>query len=324
MNKLESEEVIKQDIPFDLAELLSKANTERQMQAAEKLIEYKVDWERSDMKYTSLIGNPLYLARILNIVAENAIKFTNAGGCIQVWCEKKAENAEQVIYQFGCSDNGIGMSEEFLSHAFDMFAQENETSRARYEGTGLGLAMARKIADRLGGTIEIESKKGCGTTVLMTLPFRIGESSESEEKNVAGTEAVSLEGLRALVAEDNELNMEIVKFMLEENGIQADCAGDGLDAVSKFEKSEPGYYDVICMDIMMPHMNGWDAARKIRSMKREDAHSIPIIAMSANSFTEDIINSRISGMNRHVAKPLDMKKLLHVIQECIGSCARQN
>lgn len=319
MNKLESEEGIHKDIPFDLADLLNRVNTDQQKKAADKLIDYVVDWERADLKYRYLIGNPLYVERLLTAVADNAVKFTNPGGRIQVWCEEKASDAGHVTCQFGCCDNGIGMSESFVEHAFDMFAQENEISRSKYEGCGLGLAIARKVADLLGGTIEIRSQKGKGTTVLITIPFRIGEKTEIQK--AAPREEVAVEGLRVLVVEDNELNMEIAKYMLEENGMQVECAEDGVEAVNKFEQSEPGYYDIICMDIMMPNMNGWDAARKIRSMKRTDARSVPMIAMSANSFTEDIINSHIAGMNRHIAKPLDMKKLLSAIKECAGTRA---
>lgn len=315
MNKLESETEVKQNIPFDLAELLSKANSSREKMAADKLIDYVVDWKRSGIKHRYLIGNPLYVERILTIIADNAVKFTNAGGQIQVWGEEKTADDRQVIYQFGCSDTGIGMSEEFVKRAFDMFSQENETSRSKYEGSGLGLAIAKKIADKLGGTIEIQSQKEKGTTVLITLPFKIGERIETEKPSAQGE--VSLDGLRVLVAEDNELNMEIARYMLEENGMQVECAVDGMDAVKKFQNSESGYYDVICMDIMMPNLNGWDAARKIRTMKRADAEKIPIIAMSANTFIEDIIKSRISGMDQHVAKPLDMNQLRNVLQECV-------
>ena len=221
-----------------------------------------------------------------------------------------------MLCEFGCADNGIGMSEEFIGHAFEMFSQENQTSRTQYEGSGLGLSIAKKIVGYLGGKIELESRKGVGTTVIMTVPFRIGITEPFKKRTVR--EGISLEGKRALVAEDNELNMEIVKFMLEDHGIVVDCVADGLEAVKKFEENEPGYYDVIYMDIMMPNMNGWDATRKIRSMQRPDAGTIPIIAMSANAFAEDIINSRISGMNRHIAKPLDAESVLNVFKECIN------
>ena len=316
MNKLEAEEYTDKEISFNLADVLKQANTERQILAEKKNVSYIVDWENSDLTYVNLSGNPVYLERLLAAVSDNAVKFTNPGGCVKVWCKQKKADNEHVLCEFGCADNGIGMSEEFIGHAFEMFSQENQTSRTQYEGSGLGLSIAKKIVGYLGGKIELESRKGVGTTVIMTVPFRIGITAPFEKRTVH--EGISLEGKRALVAEDNELNMEIVKFMLEDHGIIVDCAEDGLEAVKKFEENEPGYYDVIYMDIMMPNMNGWDATRKIRSMQRPDAGTIPIIAMSANAFAEDIINSRISGMNRHIAKPLDAESVLNVFKECIN------
>lgn len=313
MNKLEFEEFSDQELTFDLAELLSRANTGKQILAEEKNINFVVDWKKSDLKHIWLKGNPVYVERILTAVADNAVKFTEPGGSIALWCVEKAADDGNVIYEFTCQDSGIGMSESFVPHAFEMFSQENETSRSKYEGTGLGLAIAKKMADRLGGTIEIKSKKNVGTTVTITIPFKIGEQEKTEKTG----EEISLEGMRALVVEDNELNMEIAKFMLENNGVCVECAFDGLEAVKKFEESPPGHYDAIFMDIMMPNMNGWDAARKIRSMKKMDARTIPIIAMSANAFAEDIINSRISGMNQHLSKPLEEKKLLAAFRECM-------
>ena len=316
MNKLEAEEYTDKEISFNLADVLKQANTERQILAEKKNVSYIVDWENSDLTYVNLSGNPVYLERLLAAVSDNAVKFTNPGGCVKVWCKQKKADNEHVLCEFGCADNGIGMSEEFIGHAFEMFSQENQTSRTQYEGSGLGLSIAKKIVGYLGGKIELESRKGVGTTVIMTVPFRIGITAPFEKRTVH--EGISLEGKRALVAEDNELNIEIVKFMLEDHGIIVDCAEDGLEAVKKFEENEPGYYDVIYMDIMMPNMNGWDATRKIRSMQRPDAGTIPIIAMSANAFAEDIINSRISGMNRHIAKPLDAESVLNVFKECIN------
>lgn len=197
MNKLESGGVVEQEIPFNLA------------------------------------GNPIYVERLLTNISDNAVKFTGPGGSVRVWCAEKYADEERVVYEFGCADTGIGMSETFLEHAFEPFTQENETSRSRYEGTGLGLAIAKKIVDRLDGDIAIESKKGVGTTVTMTFPFKIGEPVE-KEKNV-NYEEIPVEGLRALLAEDNELNMEITKFMLEDYGIHVECAADGEEAVQKFK-----------------------------------------------------------------------------------------
>ena len=320
MNKLETEQFVENDIPFNLAAVLNRVNTDQQMQAGKKKIDYVVDWKKSEMNHMYLMGNPVYIEKLLTVITDNAVKFTKPGGNVSVWCRKISEDDERAVYEFGCSDNGIGMSEEFAGHAFEMFSQENKTSRTQYEGTGLGLAIAKKITERLGGTIEIKSKKNYGTTVTMTIPFKTGVQNlmqYTENVNTESTEDIPLEGLHALIAEDNELNLEIAKLMLEEKGICVECAADGKEAVAKFEESEPGYYDVIFMDIMMPYMNGWDATRKIRTLQRPDADKIPIIAMSANAFAEDIINSHISGMNWHLTKPIDADKLMTALKECI-------
>ena len=320
MNKLETEQFVENDIPFNLAAVLNRVNTDQQMQAGKKKIDYVVDWKKSELNHMYLMGNPVYIEKLLTVITDNAVKFTKPGGNVSVWCREISEDGERAFYEFGCSDNGIGMSEEFAGHAFEMFSQENKTSRTQYEGTGLGLAIAKRITERLGGTIEIKSKKNCGTTVTMTIPFKTGVQNlmqYTENVNTESTEDIPLEGLHALIAEDNELNLEIAKFMLEEKGICVECAADGKEAVAKFEESEPGYYDVIFMDIMMPYMNGWDATRKIRTLQRPDADKIPIIAMSANAFAEDIINSHISGMNWHLTKPIDADKLMTALKECI-------
>lgn len=320
MNKLETEQFVENDIPFNLAAVLNRVNTDQQMQAGKKKIDYVVDWKKSELNHMYLMGNPVYIEKLLTVITDNAVKFTKPGGNVSVWCREISEDDERAFYEFGCSDNGIGMSEEFAGHAFEMFSQENKTSRTQYEGTGLGLAIAKKITERLGGTIKIKSKKGCGTTVIMTIPFKTGVQNlmqYTENVNTESTEDIPLEGLHALIAEDNELNLEIAKFMLEEKGICVECAADGKEAFEKFKESEPGYYDVIFMDIMMPYMNGWDATRKIRTLQRPDADKIPIIAMSANAFAEDIINSHISGMNWHLTKPVDADKLMTALKECI-------
>lgn len=320
MNKLETEQFVENDIPFNLAAVLNRVNTDQQMQAGKKKIDYVVDWKKSELNHMYLMGNPVYIEKLLTVITDNAVKFTKPGGNVSVWCREISEDDERAFYEFGCSDNGISMSEEFAGHAFEMFSQENKTSRTQYEGTGLGLAIAKKITERLGGTIEIKSKKNCGTTVTMTIPFKTGVQNlmqYTENVNTESTEDIPLEGLHALIAEDNELNLEIAKLMLEEKGICVECAADGKEAVAKFEESEPGYYDVIFMDIMMPYMNGWDATRKIRTLQRPDADKIPIIAMSANAFAEDIINSHISGMNWHLTKPIDADKLMTALKECI-------
>lgn len=313
MSKLESEEYTEQKITFNLAEVLNHANTEKQMEAAEKKVEFIVDWENSELDHMYLYGNPVYLERVLTIIANNAIKFTNPGGHICVSCKETYADDKKVVYEFVCSDTGIGMNKEFISHAFDMFSQENESSRTKFEGTGLGLAIAKKLVDRMNGTIRIDSKKNVGTTVAVTVSFDIANSDEIIE--TVDYDSISVEGMHAMLAEDNELNMEIAKLMLENNGIHVDSVANGAEAVEAFRNSELNYYDVIFMDIMMPCLNGWDAARLIRTMKRADSESVPIIAMSANAFAEDIINSRISGMNEHLTKPIDEKKMIQAIKK---------
>ncbi len=320
ISRLESGDSADRKVSFDLSEVLMLSNTHAQRQAEEKNIQYIIDWDRSDWEnadncHAYVVGNAFYVEHILTSVADNAVKFTNPGGNIHVWCKEIEADSEKVVYEFSCQDNGIGMSPEFVSHAFDLFTQENDSKNGKYEGSGLGLAITKRMVERLGGRIDISSEKNKGTTVTMTIPFEIGSADESQkEENI---ENVSLQGLRALVVEDNELNMEIVEYILESNGMKVDKAVDGLEAVDKFKHSKMGYYNVILMDIMMPNMDGWEAARKIRAMRRYDAPVIPIIAMSANSFAEDIVKSRISGMNQHLPKPIDANKLLAEIKKYI-------
>lgn len=319
MNKLETDE---EDLPhmnFDIAYMLKAGMESSEKKATEKQIEYVTVWDKISYEHQYLRGNPVYTNRILEIVVDNAIKFSKIGGRIEVWSKEEKIDEKHVLFEFGCKDYGIGMNEDFVSHAFEMFSQENKGSRTQYAGTGLGLALAKKMVDRLKGTIEIQSKKNVGTTVIIRIPFEIGHSDTISDNT--DWDNISVEGLRVLVAEDNELNMEIAKFILEDNGMEVEWAKDGVEAVAMFQNSREGYYNVILMDIMMPKMNGRDAARKIRLMDREDAKKIPIIAMSANAFAEDIISSRMAGINFHMAKPIDNRKITSAIKHCLAKPA---
>ena len=322
INKLQSDDLVIENTTFDIAEMLRTLNEASQLDAAKKDIEYVVNWEESKLNHRYIVGSPVYTARILSIFADNAIKFSHAGSRIVVSCTEKYADDENVVYSFFCRDHGIGMSKEFAEHAFDMFSQENETSRINYEGSGLGLAIAKQLADRLHGKIRLETEKGVGTTTILEMPFKIGNADDIP---VAYTlENVSLQGLRVLIAEDNELNMEIARFILEDQGLITECASNGAECVQMFEASEPGYYDVILMDIMMPELNGLDATRKIRALPRKDAERIPIIAMSANALADDIIKSRLAGMNEHLTKPLDAKKIMEAIRKNIHNDIHQS
>ena len=317
MNKLQSDDFVIPDIPFDLTDMLRAANEAARIKAEEKQIEYIIDWEKGSMSHQYLRGNPIYVAKILSILADNAIKFSDSGSSIVVSCTEKQISNDKLTLTFCCEDHGCGMSKEFTKHAFDLFAQEDESSRTRYQGIGLGLAIAKGLTDRLHGTIRLESEPGAGTTAIVEIPF---QTCSRDDVKITGNDDnfISLEGVRVLLVEDNELNMEIARCVLEDQGLLAECASDGLEAVTMFEQSAPGYYQVILMDIMMPNLNGLEAARKIRALKRRDAGEIPIIAMSANAFAEDMIKSRLAGMNAHLAKPLERKKTIETIRRSLS------
>lgn len=313
MNDLESNHFTEEEVDFDITKLLGNMNIDAQQLAQEKNIQYVLDWYEGQLSHSNFRGYPIYLSRILMIVVQNAVKFTPENGEIHVWMNEKCLDDSTSLLEFKCKDNGIGMSQDFIKHAFDLFAQEDSSSRSTYQGTGLGLSIAKKLVEYMHGNIQLESEKGIGTTVSIQIPFKLGKPIENKTKF---TELVSLEGLCVLVAEDNDLNMEIVEYMLERNGIQVVCAKDGQEVIDLFEKSEVNEFDFILMDIMMPKLNGLDATRKIRALKRLDAKTIPIIAMSANAFVEDIMNSKLAGMNMHLAKPLDETKLIEALKQC--------
>ena len=320
LNKLQTEDLNSHDMTFDIAETMHRLNVLYAQKAEEKGIKYKVDWNRANIKHPYLIGNPVYLGRIVSNIADNAIKFSQPDTTITVWGKEESYDEDTSLFAFYCKDQGEGMSEDFVKHAFDMFSQGNDTSRSKYEGSGLGLAIVKQLADRMNGSVELESEIGVGTTAIIKLPFKIGKQ---EDANIIMSENddfgnVSVKGIRALVAEDNELNMEIAKNMLELNGLEVTCAADGQEAVEIFKNSAPGYFGAIFMDIMMPNMDGLEAARSIRSMKRRDAGVIPIIAMSANSFSDDIVESRLAGMNYHLSKPMDSTKMINALKQCMA------
>lgn len=316
MNKIQSGDFKSKEIIFDGADMMRKILRIYDQKAVEKGIRLEVDWEKCSVRHPILLGNPVYFGRILASIMDNAIKFSSVDSTITVWGREDILENDQAVLTIWCKDQGIGMSEEFIEHAFDMFAQEKESSRSQYEGTGLGLTIAKALADKMGGTIEFQSKQGVGTTAIIKIPFKLGPQDISSK--TTNYDNVSVEGMQVLVVDDNELNVEIAKCMLENSGMKVTCAADGQEAVELFEKSEPGYYGAIFMDVMMPRMNGLEATKTIRNMKRSDAWSVPIIAISANAFIEDILNSKQAGMNAHLAKPLDVNKLLEALKKCLA------
>ena len=319
MNKLASGALEERELDFDIVETLLEINRNAQRKAEQKGVHYQIDWGRDDIRHTALRGNPVYLSRILTNITDNAIKFSEPGTTIHVWGEELPQAAapQKTMFRFYCQDQGCGMSEETLHRVGMAFTQEAETSRTQYQGAGLGLAITKQLVERMGGQMKIESTLGVGTKLMIELPFGIGEKSTIHATG-QNFDEIPVEGIRALVVEDNELNRDIATFMLENHGIEVTPAVDGQEAVEIFGNSAPGYFGAIYMDIMMPRMNGLDATRAIRAMKRRDAHVIPIIAMSANAFADDIINGRLAGMNRHLAKPVDEDGMIRALRECMS------
>lgn len=319
MNKLASGALEERELDFDIVEMLLEINRNAQRKAEQKGVHYQIDWGRDDIRHTALRGNPFYLSRILTNIVDNAIKFSEPGTTVHVWGEELPQAAapQKTMFRFYCEDQGCGMSEETLHRVGMAFTQEAETSRTQYQGAGLGLAITKQLVERMGGQMKIESTLGVGTKVMIELSFGIGEKSTIHATG-QNFDEISVAGIRALVVEDNELNRDIATFMLENHGIEVTPAVDGQEAVEIFANSAPGYFGAIYMDIMMPRMNGLDATRAIRAMKRRDAHVIPIIAMSANAFADDIINGRLAGMNRHLAKPVDEDGMIRALRECMS------
>ncbi len=315
MSKLESDEVILEEIPFNLSCISREVFIVIEQIAAEQNI--RIVWEKKEIIHRDLIGSPGHVKRVMMNILSNAVKYNRANGQIYISCrEIPSEQPGMTTMEFVCRDTGIGMTEEFQKHIFEPFAQEDAGSRTKFAGTGLGMAISKNLVEKMGGTITFESKEGAGTTFVIRVPFRIDTDRSGRPETGEKTE-VSIRGLHILLAEDNELNMEIAEFLLQNEGAVVTKAWNGQEAVEIFEKSGSGEFDVILMDIMMPVMNGYEAAKRIRSLDREDAQVIPIIAMTANAFTEDRMKAKEAGMNEHIGKPVDGKLLVKVIHELV-------
>ena len=315
MSKLESGEVVLEEIPFNLSSISREVFIVIEQMAAEQNI--RIMWEKKEITHRDLIGSPGYVKRVMMNILSNAVKYNRENGQIYISCmEIPSEQPEMTTMEFVCRDTGIGMTEEFQKCVFEPFAQEHTGSRAKFTGTGLGLSISRKLVEKMGGTITFESEKGVGTTFVIRVPFKIDLDADKREEQKDVSEK-SIKGLHILLAEDNELNMEIAEFVLQNEGAGVTKAWDGQEAVELFRNSEPGEFDVILMDIMMPVMNGYETTKMIRSLDREDAKAIPIIAMTANAFTEDRIRAKEAGMDEHVAKPVDVELLIKVIHKLV-------
>ena len=315
MSKLESGEVVLEEVPFNLRKISEEVLVVIEQIAAEQNI--RIVWEKKEITHRDFIGSPGYVKRVMMNILSNAVKYNRANGQIYISCmEIPSEQPEMTTMEFVCRDTGIGMTEEFQKYIFEPFAQEHTGSRTKFAGTGLGMAISRKLVEKMGGTITFESERGAGTTFVIRVPFKIDLDADKREEQTDVSEK-SIKGLHILLAEDNELNMEIAEFVLQNEGVDVTKAWNGQEAVELFRNSESGEFDVILMDIMMPVMNGYEATKMIRSLDREDAKQIPIIAMTANAFTEDRIRAKEAGMDEHIAKPVDVELLLKVIHKLV-------
>ena len=321
MSKLESDEVILEEIPFNLNSISEEILGVIEQMATEQNI--RILWEEKEVTHWNLIGSPGHVKRVLMNILSNAVKYNKENGYVYISCrEIPSEQTAMTTLEFVCRDTGIGMTEAFQKRIFEPFAQEHAGSRTKFAGTGLGMPITKKLVEKMGGTISFESKEGTGTTFVIRIPFRIDTDRKDRTETEEKTET-SIQGLHVLLTEDNELNMEIAEFVLQNEGTVVTKAWNGQEAVDIFRKSSPGEFDVILMDIMMPVMNGYEAAKMIRSLDREDAKVIPIIAMTANAFIEDRMRAKEAGMDEHIAKPVDRKLLVKVINELVKHNQRE-
>ncbi len=316
MGKLESEEVILEERSFNFFGLFKEIRMVIEKQAKERGIQIVVHKYR--VIHENLIGSPLHVKRVVMNILTNAIKYNKDNGKIIMEFQEVQEDQDTVRIQFKCKDTGIGMSESFQKKIYEPFAQEKAWARTVYGGTGLGMPITKSLVEKMGGTISFESEQDVGTTFDIEIPFQIDHNKQCEEHKKKEVKETSIKGVNVLLAEDNELNMEIAEFVLESAGAKVIKAFNGEEALEIFKASEQGEIDVILMDVMMPVMDGLEAARYIRRSNKENARDIPIIAMTANAFTEDRRRVLEAGMNEHLAKPLESEVLIEMIAKYCG------
>lgn len=312
MSKLEDNKVELAHEAFDIRSLGNEILTLTRMIAEERGITLESDVVPGDLTYPYVYGSPLHVRQIFVNILNNAVKYNKPNGKIHVKLESGACDGKMISYICTISDTGIGMSQEFIKHLFDPFSQEKVDARSVYHGTGLGMSIVKSLVDKMNGTIEVQSEQNVGSTFIVTIPFEIA-SQENIVSAVPDGSVYSIQGVKILLAEDNDLNLEIATELLEEQGAVITSARNGEEALNLFETNAPGTFDVILMDIMMPVMDGLEACKAIRSLDRPDASTIPIIALTANAFFEDTKKCLDAGMNAHLSKPIDMDKMIQTI-----------
>ena len=312
MGKLESGELVLEEIPFDLIPLLDAVGVPLEQTAKSRGI--RIEWLPWEVQHTALVGSPIHLKRLLMNLASNAVRYNKDNGSVTLSCRELEDKGNTAWFEFICADTGIGMSEAYQQHLFEPFTQEHSTARSTYGGTGLGMSITKSLVDKMGGTITFTSKQGEGTTFRVILPFRICQPGELPPQVTKAPAPDALQGMRLLLVEDNTLNMEIAAFMLENAGAELTKAQNGQEALDIFRESPVGFFDAILMDVMMPVMDGYQATRAIRALERPDAAAVPIVAMTAHAFADDRQRAYEAGMTAHLAKPLESAVLIRTLQ----------
>ena len=315
MSKIESGKLVLNSAEFDLKELLEQVEAGFRPQMNAKGQKFSITINQ--ISHNWLIGDNVRVLQILNNLLSNSFKYTPTKGQIRLDVEELKQTSHNYAkICFRVSDNGIGMSSEYLSRIYDSFSREERTTVNTIQGTGLGMSIVKSLVDLMGGSINVDSIQGKGTQFVVVLDFKISERNEKREEKpetVELDENTGLKGMHFLCAEDNELNAEILSELLEIEGASCEICENGQVIVERFEQSKPGEFDMILMDVQMPIMNGYEATKAIRNGTHPLAKTIPIIAMTANAFSEDIQNSLNVGMDAHVSKPVDMKTLIKTV-----------
>ncbi len=318
MSKLESGEANLAHEPFNMNRLSMEIVTIVSHRAAEAGITMEHDELSDPVSDLWVYGSPLHLRQIFLNIYSNCIKYNHLGGSISTLFKYVSRSKSSVTCRWIITDTGIGMADEFLSHIFDPFAQEKSDARSIYQGIGLGMTIVKSLVEQMNGSISVSSEEGVGSTFVITIPFDIAEQPEADPAREDAPEQYSISGARLMLAEDNELNAEIAQTLLRDAGSVVTTVANGKEAVELFEQNPPGSFDAILMDVMMPVMDGLTAAKTIRAVDRPDAATIPIIAMTANAFAEDAARCIDAGMNAHLAKPLNIRKTIATIAQCIS------
>ena len=328
MSHIESGTLKLEYAPVYLPDVLENLKAIIQTDSSAKQLKFCADTK--NMVHKNVITDKIRLKQVLLNILENAVKYTRSGGkiCFQIQ-ELKEQEPGFAKYEFRVKDTGIGMSEEFIAHIFESFSREQTSTVSGIEGMGLGMAIVKKIVDRMGGIIAVKSRQGKGTEVTVILPFKVNSQVvECETKVFKKTDQMKMlserensenlfKGKKILLTEDNELNREIAVELLKEEGFILDTAEDGTIAVEKMRTAKPGQYDLILMDIQMPIMDGYEATRQIRKLENPETANIPIVAITANAFEEDRQKALEAGMNEHVSKPIDLARLLEAVKKVL-------